>query len=213
MRVSDTGLKLIQAWEGLGDGNPATVDLEPYVCPAKVWTVGWGHALKTPTGQIIDVDVFGAARAKVLAAESMQRKFGKGAITRDQAVALLREDVTGFERSVDKMIGAAGATQAQFDALVSFAFNCGSANLQSSTLLRLHNAGKRAVGDVSMSALCKESKLSTPIGNIAVAFSRWNKVNKVWALGLFRRRLSEVLVYGGHNPDEAVKAAQGFKGC
>uniref|UniRef100_A0AB74UMP5 Lysozyme n=1 Tax=Caulobacter phage BL57 TaxID=3348355 RepID=A0AB74UMP5_9VIRU len=212
MRVSDAGLKLIQAWEGLGDGNPATVDLEPYICPAKVWTVGWGHALKTPTGQIIDVDVFGAARAKALAAESMQRKFGKGAITKDQALALLREDVTFFERQVEKITNASAA-QAEFDALVSFAYNCGVANLQSSTLLRMHNAGKRRVGDVSLTDLCQKSKLSTPIDNVAVAFVRWNKFNGKWALGLFRRRLSEALVYGGHNVDEAVKAAQGFKGC
>lgn len=213
MRLSDSGLRLIQAWEGIEDGNPATVDLEPYICPAKVYTVGWGHALTTPTGQIIDVDIFGAAKAKALAADAMQRKFGKPNITREQAVALVREDVAKFEREVDRLIGKAGATQAQFDALVSFAFNCGVGNLQSSTVLKMHLAGKRAVGDVSMSALCKESKLSTPMANIAVAFSRWNKVNKVWALGLYRRRLSEVLVYGGHDGAESVKAAQGFKGC
>lgn len=212
MRVSDAGLKLIQAWEGLGDGNPATVDLEPYICPAKVWTVGWGHALKTPTGQIIDVDVFGAARAKALAAESMQRKFGKGAITKAQALDLLREDVVFFERQVEKLV-AGSAAQAEFDALVSFAYNCGVANLQSSTLLRMHKAGKRKVGDVSLSDLCQKSKLSTPIDNPAVAFVRWNKFNCKWALGLFRRRLSEALVYGGHNADEAVKVAQAFKGC
>lgn len=213
MRLSDSGLRLIQAWEGLGDGDPATVDLEPYICPARVYTVGWGHALKTPTGQIIDVDVFGRERAAKLAAESMQRTFGKPRITKAEALDLVRKDVAEFERAVEKAIGAGNATQAQFDAMVSFAFNCGVANFTSSTILKLHKANQRVVGDVSMSAVCLQSKAVTPITTIAVAFSRWSKANKQWMLGLFRRRLSEVLVYGGHDGAVAVSAAQGFKGC
>ena len=112
MRLSENGLKLIQAWEGIVDGDPSTVNYEPYICPARVYTVGWGHALTTPSGQIIDVDVFGSVKARELARQAMQRQFGKQAITLDQCRDLLRNDVARFEKAVDKMV-IGGATQAQ----------------------------------------------------------------------------------------------------
>ena len=38
MRISEKGLNLIKAFEGLR--------LEAYLCPAKVWTIGYGHTGK-----------------------------------------------------------------------------------------------------------------------------------------------------------------------
>jgi len=35
MRISDAGLSLIKEFEGLS--------LKSYICPAGVWTIGWGH--------------------------------------------------------------------------------------------------------------------------------------------------------------------------
>lgn len=213
MRLSENGLRLIQAWEGIEDGDPSTVDLEPYICPAKVYTVGWGHALTTPTGAIIDVDVFGPARARTLAREAMQRRFGKQAINRAEAEALLREDVRRFEVAVERAIGAGNATQAQFDALVSLCFNIGAGNFGSSSVKRFHVANNRRIGDISMSTLCRESKAGTIQGSMARAFVAWSKANKRWMLGLFRRRLSEVMIYAGHEATGAVRTSQGFRGC
>lgn len=107
--TSPAGVRLIQEFEGLR--------LNPYLCPAGVLTVGYGH-----TG------------ADVVA--------GK-AITPAEAEALLRADLGRFERAVSRLV-LVPLNQDQFDALVSFAFNLGEGALASSTLLRMLNAGDYA---------------------------------------------------------------------
>jgi GH24 family phage-related lysozyme (muramidase) len=62
-------------------------------------------------------------------------------------------------------------TQNQFDALVSFTFNLGVGNLQTSTLLKLLNQG-----------LMQEA---------ADQFLRWNKAGGKEVSGLTRRRIAE----------------------
>lgn len=211
MRLSSEGLKLIQAWEGIKDGNPATVLLEPYICPANVYTVGWGHALKTPSGANIDVDVFGAAKSARLAAEAMDRSYGRPGITREEAVELLDRDADHFSRDVTKLIGEGNATQSQFDALVSFAFNCGVGNFDGSSVKRLHLSGHRKIGDVSLSKLYLSSRNKEPPTYMALAFARWANSNGKWTLGLYKRRVSELMVYGGHPVNIAIATGQGFK--
>ena len=211
MRLSENGLKLIQAWEGIVDGNPQTVNFEPYICPARVYTVGWGHALTTPSGQIIDIDVFGTVPARQLAAEAMQRQFRAQAITLNQCKDLLRADVMRFERAVDRALaGTTGTTQAQFDALVSFAFNCGEANFNSSSILRLHRANRRAA-KIDRMALYRASVNKADPATIPIAFVRWSNSNGKWMLGLFRRRMSEAMIYAGMEASEAVAICQNFK--
>jgi GH24 family phage-related lysozyme (muramidase) len=212
MELSDNGLKLIQAWEGIEDGNPATANLEPYICPAHVYTVGWGHALKTPTGQNIDTDAFGKAKAAQLASEAMNRLFGAQSITRAQASNLLAQDVAVFAAGVTRRIGERNATQEQFDALVALAFNIGLGNFDVSAVKRLHLAGTRRIGDVSMSALAQASREHAPPINMPIAFVRWSNAKGKWMKGLFRRRLCEALVYGGHDLNVAINTAQSFNG-
>lgn len=44
-------IELIKRFEGIEDGDPTTVNLDPYLCPADYWTIGWGHVVLNPDGQ------------------------------------------------------------------------------------------------------------------------------------------------------------------
>ncbi len=73
---------------------------------------------------------------KLLAGES----FPEG-ITEQEASTLLQTDVKTAEQAVGALVKVA-LTQGQFDALVDFCYNLGSARLASSTLLRDLNLGQ-----------------------------------------------------------------------
>lgn len=201
MQVSHDGLVLIQTAESF---SPTV-----YYCTANVATVGWGHALTTPAGQQIDSDVFGRAKADALAKEAMQRKFGKQSITRAEADALLTKDLATYVAAVNKVVDAT-THQCEFDAMVSFCFNAGVGGFASSAVARLHKAGARKVGTVSMSGLAALSKAKAEPTNIQIAFARWSISNSKWTLGLYRRRLAELLVYGGKKAEDAVKIAWAY---
>lgn len=94
-------------------------------------------------------------------------------ITQAESEALLIKDLARFESGVSRL--AKKTTQGQFDALVSFAFNLGLGNLESSTLLKLHNADKYT--------------------EAADQFKRWNKAAGKVLSGLTRRREAERSVY------------------
>jgi len=78
------------------------------------WTIGYGH-----TGKDV-------AKGQV--------------ITQMRAEELLRADLARFEAGVSAAL-TRPVTQSQFDAIVSFAFNCGLGALRGSTLLRMVNSG------------------------------------------------------------------------
>lgn len=81
--------------------------LTAYRCPAGVWTIGFGHTKGVKMGQ---------------------------AITKAQAETLLRGDLLPCENYVRGL--NLELTQGEFDALVDFCFNLGTAALQRSTLLQ-----------------------------------------------------------------------------
>jgi GH24 family phage-related lysozyme (muramidase) len=84
--------------------------------------------------------------------------------------ALLAHELLSFERSVDKLI-TAELTQVMFDALVSFTYNLGSGNLQSSTLrMKLNRGNYEGAAD---------------------EFPKWRKAGGRVLQGLVRRRIAE----------------------
>lgn len=103
--INDAGRAIVTAHEGLR--------LDAYLCPAGVWTIGYGH-----TGDVKEGDQ----------------------ITEHQAEAILEVDLHRFEQAVERLAPRANANQ--FSALVSFAFNVGVAAFEKSTLLRLFNLGQ-----------------------------------------------------------------------
>jgi len=82
----------------------------------------------------------------------------------------------GFERDVRKAVKVP-LTDYQFDALVSFTYNCGSGALNKSTLLKKLNAGDFA--------------------GAAREFKKWNKAGGKELKGLTRRRNSEAVMFAG----------------
>lgn len=90
--------------------------LNAYRCPAGVVTIGYGH-----TGDV---------------------KMGQK-ITEHQADAIFDLDVSSFEDMVEGLT-LGKATDNEFSALVSFAFNLGSKALAGSTLLKKFRAGDKA---------------------------------------------------------------------
>jgi lysozyme len=126
-------IDLIRRFEGIADGDPNTARLDPYLCPADHWTIGWGHVVRGPDGKPIrGRDNRAAARAIYPAG-----------ITMEEAVALLADDVRRFAAGVEDLLEVK-VSDRQFCTLVSFAYNCGLGALKTSTLLRRLNAGAHA---------------------------------------------------------------------
>lgn len=123
-------VELIKSFEGILDGDPSTVNLDPYLCPAGYWTIGWGHVALDPRGKQIK----GAEN------EKLARSVYPGGITKAEAEVLLTDDVRRFSAGVEQLLKAK-ISDARFCALVSFAFNVGVGALERSTLLKLVNQG------------------------------------------------------------------------
>lgn len=145
-KIASKGLDLIKSFEGLR--------LKPYLCSANVPTIGYGNT-------------FYENKAKVTLKDP--------AITEQRAIELLAWSLKGFEQYVDSYCVDA-ITQNQFDALVSFCYNLGPANLKSSTLLKKVNANP-----------------NDP--TIRAEFLKWNKAGGRALAGLTRRRTAEADLY------------------
>lgn len=151
MRTSKAGIDLIHSFEKLHrvlpDGRIASYpDPGPTGLP---WTIGWGS-----TGPDIGQDTVW---------------------TRIQADSRFEADLVKFENGVDLALAGSPVTQNQFDALVSFAYNVGLGNLNSSTLLKKHRSGDYR-GSVQ-------------------EFAKWNKAKGKVLKGLTRRRVAEAALY------------------
>lgn len=128
LRLIDKGINLIKSFEGIPDGNPKTVNLDPYICPAGYWTIGWGHVVRV-NGKMLK-----GAENKALA----YAQYPNG-ITIAQAEELLKQDIVTFIDAIKKMLKVE-LNDNQDNALISFAFNLGPGNLAKSTLLKKVNA-------------------------------------------------------------------------
>lgn len=124
-------IELIKRFEGIADGNPATVNLDPYLCPAGVWTIGWGHTVRDSIGR----QVKGAENKK------KAHSIYQNGIAMEEAERLLAEDVLDFALAIDELINVE-INDNQFCAMVSFAFNVGLGAFERSTMLRLLNKGE-----------------------------------------------------------------------
>lgn len=130
--ICQEAIDLVKKYEGIPDGDPSTVNIDPYLDPVNIWTIGWGHAIRYD-GRFLKGE---ADRAQ------MHALYPEG-ITLAQAEALLHADLIDTGSTVQTML-AVQVNDNEFGALTSFAFNLGCGNLRSSTLLKLLNANDRA---------------------------------------------------------------------
>lgn len=119
--------------------------LKAYKCPAGVWTIGYGHTAGVKAGDII---------------------------TQEIAESYLRNDLVTYEKAVMNYDGIYHFNQNQFDALVSFTYNCGAGNLKNLT-----QSGKRTIAQISEKILL------------------YNKAGGVTLFGLQRRRAAEKVLF------------------
>ena len=145
-KSSNTGLDLIKSFEGL--------KLAPYACPAGIPTIGYGNTFYEDGKKVTLTD---------------------SAINESRANSLLAHILTRFEQYVDSYC-IDTINQHQFDALVSFCYNVGPANLKVSTLLKKVNANPN---DPTISA----------------EFMKWTKAGGKTLKGLVRRRAAEAELY------------------
>lgn len=148
-KLGQKGLDLIKGFEGFYS--------KPYVDPGTGGlpiTIGYGSTLYENGAKITMKDA---------------------PINESRAMDLLKNTMTSYEKAVDSYVRD-DINQNQFDALVSFCYNCGAANLKSSTLLKKVNANP-----------------NDP--TIANEFLKWNKAAGKVMAGLTRRRKAEADLY------------------
>jgi lysozyme len=124
-------------------------ELRSYQDAVDVWTVGYGHTKDVKPGQMI---------------------------TKEEAEEMLIEELTEYCSYVETAVEVP-LHQNQFDALVSWTYNLGPTNLNSSTMLKKLNAGEYE--------------------DIPEQIKRWNKAGGKVLPGLERRRLAESLLFEG----------------
>ena len=124
-------------------------ELEAYKCPADVWTIGYGHTKGVVEGM---------------------------KITKEEAEQMLIDELHEYENYINKYVTVA-LSQHQFDALVSWVYNLGPANLKASTMLKVLNEGQYE--------------------EVPSQMKRWNKAGGKTLDGLIRRRQAEAYLFSG----------------
>jgi len=153
MSISEAGIQLIKSFEGCHNS--------PYKCPATLWTIGYGRVLYPDQARLKT----GERAAYPLRTEHNRTFSG------DEIDALLEVDLLRFEAGVLRLCPATADRQCHMDAIVSFAFNVGLGNLQSSTLRMKYNRAEYLAA--------------------ADEFLKWTKAGGKVLNGLVRRREAE----------------------
>tara|TARA_B100001287_G_scaffold87603_1_gene73359 strand:+ start:1637 stop:2101 length:465 start_codon:yes stop_codon:yes gene_type:complete len=148
MHISDEGLELIKHFEGCPTDEEGNA--VAYQDAVDVWTIGYGH-----TKDVQEGDKWTKEKADFM---------------------LWRELEDEYEDYINNYVHVP-LNQQQFDALCSWVYNLGPANLKKSTLLRKLNNGEY-------------EETSNQI-------KRWNKAGGKVLEGLVRRREAEALLFEG----------------
>jgi len=157
MKAGPETIRMVKHHEGVRN--------KPYLCPAKLWTVGVGHVLYPE-------------QANIPVSDRIQFKLRPedARIWSDAEVNdLLAQDLARFERGVARLCPNTIGNQGRFDSLVSFSFNVGLGNLQRSSLRMKNNRGD--------------------FEKAAEEFMKWTKGGGRVLPGLVKRRMDERALY------------------
>lgn len=171
-KTSQKGAQFVRNWEGkkLNDKGLHI----PYVCPAGMWTVGYGEAICPEDPEHRDFKSRNLTKEQAIAEINAKLAPFKDGITEQQAQIRFQNLLAPREFAVNQSVRVP-LTQNQFDALVSFVYNVGVAAFKGSTLLRkLNNRDYAGAAD---------------------EFLRWNKSGGKALGGLTRRRAAEKAMF------------------
>ena len=170
MKTSDKGLHLMHTFEGYRD--------RPYLCPAALWTVGWGEVLYQDQIRLPMVrkeGYTGMIRKEYPLAAEHNRVW-----TRSELEARFKNLLVSFERGVLRLAPNLSGNQGLFDACVCISYNIGLGGFQRSTLRQ------RILRDESPES-------------IAEGFMRYTMGGGKVLPGLVRRRKAEVALFLGQS--------------
>lgn len=113
MKINQEGINIIKHFEGLHDGDLKTIGLQPKMCPAGIWTEGYGRAMRDDKGNFIKGN------------ENKNLAYSRISISNErEAEEALKQDVATREQIVMQKIKVP-LTSNQFSALVSYVYNTG----------------------------------------------------------------------------------------
>ena len=166
MKLSKAGEDLMHKYEGFRS--------RPYLCPAHIWTIGYGHVLYQEQIRLPVVRVEGK-ETPMIRKEMPMKPEDNRVWTKTEIDELFRDDVGTFERGVLRLVPSVVGRQGSFDALVSISFNFGLGNLQRSTIRMRANRGDW--------------------DGAAEAFRVWTKGGGKVLPGLVKRREAEIALF------------------
>ena len=164
MKLSKAGADLMHRYEGCRN--------RPYLCPADIWTIGYGHVLYQDQIRLPVV----TDKPNVVVRKKYSLKPEDNRVwSKEEINQLFSDDVASFERGVLRLVPGCVGRQGSFDALVSFAFNAGLGNLQRSTIRMKANRGDWE--------------------GASEAFMMWTKGGGRVLPGLVKRRQAEIALF------------------
>ncbi len=166
MKLSKAGADLMHRFEGCKN--------KPYLCPAHIWTIGYGHVLYQEQIKLPMVRTEGKEIAMIRKEMPLKPEDSR-VWTKEEINTLFATDVGDFERGVLRLVPGVVGKQGAFDALVSISFNFGLGNLQRSTIRMKANRGDWE--------------------GAAEAFRAWTKGGGKVLPGLVKRREAEIALF------------------
>ena len=166
MKTSEKGIHTMHQFEGFRD--------KPYLCPAHIWTIGWGEVLYQDQIKLPMVRKEGYTG--LIRKEYPLKAEDNRVFTKAELEIRFKDLLGSFERGVLRLAPSLSSNQGLFDACVCLAYNIGVGGFQRSTLRQRINRNES-------------------LERIAEGFMMWTKAGGQVQKGLVRRRKAEIALF------------------